>query len=156
MRRTASNWAKKIYVVGKKSQKCQKCGRWSGETSKTGVFVCMVSDTRNKVLKQHIAGKILAMQHMSLLLKMFNFIVKRLPFSWEVRCVCMVLLYLVFFSNEPNSTGSASAEKWQTWGPNLVVFWDQVQTLGCLLGVGISKWSQLLQKRERALSFHII
>lgn len=67
---------KKFYVVGEKSQKCQKPGWW-----KTGVFVCIVSDIRNKVVKQHIAGKILAMQHMSWLLKVFHFIVERLPFS---------------------------------------------------------------------------
>lgn len=38
-------------------------------------FVCMVSDIRNKVVKQHIAGKILAMHCMSVLLKMLHFIV---------------------------------------------------------------------------------
>lgn len=59
---------------------------------KLDFFVCVVLNTRNKMVKQHIAGKILAMHCMSLLLKMFNFIVKRLPFSREVYWFPVVLL----------------------------------------------------------------
>lgn len=73
---------------------------------KTGFFVCMVSDTRNIVVKQHIAGKILAMHCMSFLLKMFHFIVRRLPFSREVYWLPIVLLLFFFFSNELNGTRS--------------------------------------------------
>lgn len=138
---------KKFYVVGEKSQKCQKPGWW-----KTGVFVCIVSDIRNKVVKQHIAGKILAMQHMSWLLKVFHFIVERLPFSREVFWFCMVLLCLVFFSNEPNDTRSAWAEEWQTWGPCLLSIWGQVQILGCILGCLNNETSGLSHfKRGREL-----
>lgn len=87
----------------------------------------------------NIAGKILDMYCMSLLLKMFHFIVKRLPFSREVCWIPMVLLCFFFSSNEPNGTRSTWAEKWQTWGPHLLSIWGQVQILGCLWAVGITK-----------------
>lgn len=48
---------------------------WLMETLEKLEFLSvLVSDTRNKVVKQHIAGKILAVRCMSFLLKMFNFI----------------------------------------------------------------------------------
>lgn len=56
----------------------------------------LVSDTRNKVVKQHTAGKILAMHCMSFLLKMFNFIVKRLLSQVKIVGFLWFVL-LVFF-----------------------------------------------------------
>lgn len=116
-------------------------------------FVCMVSDIRNKVVKQHIVGKVLAMHCTSLLLKMFHFIVWRHPFSREVCWFPLVLLCLFFFSNEPNGTRSTWAEKWQTWGPHLLSIWGQVQILGCLCDVGITKQVVSATLKEGESSF---
>lgn len=97
------------------------------------LFVCMVSHTRNKGVKQH-CRKILAMHCMSLLLKMFHFIVKRLSFSREVCWIPVVLLCFFFSSNEPNGTRSTWAEKWGLRASSLVYLRSSSNTglsLGC-------------------------
>lgn len=130
--RTASNWAKKI-CVWRKESKISEIWLMKSRNFEKLDFFSMVSDTRNKVVKQHIAGKILAMHCMSLLLKIFHFIVK--VFSREGFWLPIVLLCLLFFSsNEPNGTRSIWAEKSDLRASSLVYLrWSSNSglSLGC-------------------------
>lgn len=69
MGRTAFTELKKKSVCGWKDTKKQEAWR---NLNDCGVFVCMVSDIRNKMTEEHISGKISDVQHMSSLPKVFH------------------------------------------------------------------------------------